>query len=67
MREAKTEARRKLSLKLKSAPHNCDGVKGYARVEGEGVSLLVPKAEIDQKVHRAKEALRAQVAGGRWR
>ena len=62
VREAKKQASEIIAQAEKRAAQIVDESKDTARVEGERI-VAGAKAEIDQEVHRAKEALRAQVAG----
>ena len=62
VREAKKQASEIIAQAEKRAAQIVDESKDAARVEGERI-VAGAKAEIDQEVHRAKEALRAQVAG----
>jgi F-type H+-transporting ATPase subunit b len=62
VREAKKQASEIIAQAEKRAAQIVDESKDTARVEGARI-VAGAKAEIDQEVHRAKEALRAQVAG----
>lgn len=62
VREAKKQASEIIAQAEKRAAQIVEESKDAARVEGERI-VAGAKAEIDQEVHRAKEALRAQVAG----
>lgn len=61
VREAKKQASEIIAQAEKRAAQIVEESKDAARVEGERI-VAGAKAEIDQEVHRAKEALRAQVA-----
>jgi F-type H+-transporting ATPase subunit b len=62
VREAKKQASEIIAQAEKRAAQIVEESKDTARVEGARI-VAGAKAEIDQEVHRAKEALRAQVAG----
>ena len=61
VREAKKQATEIIAQAEKRAAQIVEESKDTARVEGERI-VAGAKAEISQEVHRAKEALRAQVA-----
>ena len=62
LREAKQEAAAIIDAANKRANQIVDEAKTAAHEEGDRIKAAA-KAEIDQEVNRAKEALRAQVAG----
>ena len=61
MREAKTQAAEIVNQAHKRANEIVDEAKSDARVEGERI-LTAARADIDQELNRAREALRGKVA-----
>lgn len=62
MREAKQEAASIVELANKRASQIVEEAKAQARIEGDRIKAGA-QADIEQQINRAKEELRAQVAG----